>query len=172
MWKRLPFTKDLITSTYPKFHAMFVNGWPKMQNPNEKNVLKNESKFALQNSHNFKNLFKNLSALDSWAMIWSPSNSSQMTTKTGPNPSTTTKIITSHPMVTKFIHCHHMVTKIITNHLMATKLIHCHQMATKIITSHPMVTKFIHYHHMVTKIITSHPMWPNLFIAIRWRPKS
>jgi hypothetical protein len=36
MWKRLPFTKDSITSTHLGFHAMVINGQPKTQNPNEK----------------------------------------------------------------------------------------------------------------------------------------
>jgi hypothetical protein len=32
--KKVTFTKDLITSTHPKFHTMVVNGQPKTQNPN------------------------------------------------------------------------------------------------------------------------------------------
>jgi hypothetical protein len=35
MQKRLPFVKDLITSTHPRFHAMLINGQPKTKNPNE-----------------------------------------------------------------------------------------------------------------------------------------
>jgi len=36
--KKSSFAKDLITSTHPKFHAMFVNGQPKTQDPNENKV--------------------------------------------------------------------------------------------------------------------------------------
>jgi len=35
MPKKLPFTKDLITSTHLGFHTMVVRGQPKTQNPNE-----------------------------------------------------------------------------------------------------------------------------------------
>jgi hypothetical protein len=35
MQKRQPFTKDLITSTHPRYHAMVIKGQPKTQNPNE-----------------------------------------------------------------------------------------------------------------------------------------
>lgn len=44
MQRRLPLAKDLTTSTYPRFHAMDVNGQPNIQKPNGKKVLKNELK--------------------------------------------------------------------------------------------------------------------------------
>jgi hypothetical protein len=47
-----PFTKDLITSTHPKFHAMVVNGQPKTQNPNENRVAQKWIKnFILKSIH-------------------------------------------------------------------------------------------------------------------------
>jgi len=35
MQKQLPFTKDFITSTHPRFHVMVVKGQLKTQNLNE-----------------------------------------------------------------------------------------------------------------------------------------
>jgi hypothetical protein len=40
MQKKYPFTKDLITSTHPRFHTMVVVGQPKTQYPNENEGIK------------------------------------------------------------------------------------------------------------------------------------
>jgi hypothetical protein len=45
-------------------------------------------------------------------------------------------------------------------------------MVTKIKSNRPMVIEFIRCHQTTTKIVINHPMATELFVAMKWQPKS